>query len=202
MAVETSQSAPVTTKLSYEEFLHWPGENQHVEWVDGGVVEMSPVSARYQLIFVFLIKLLDDFVQERNLGRILADPFQMKTGPELPGRAPDIIFVANESMDRLKDTYLDGPADLVVEIISPGSRGVDRGAKFYEYESGGVREYWLIDPERKVAEFYLRDESGIFRLIDERDAFHSSVLNGLSFDVAVLWQEPLPSARKILEQLQ
>lgn len=56
-------------------------------------------------------------------------------------------FVASEHLDRLKETYLDGPADLVVGIVSPDSVGRDRGEKFYEYAQGGVPEYWLIDPQ-------------------------------------------------------
>ncbi|MEJ7756097.1 MAG: Uma2 family endonuclease [Nocardioidaceae bacterium] len=51
-------------------------------------------------------------------------------------------------------TYLDGAADLAIEIISPESIGRDRGEKFVEYEAAGIREYWLIDPERRQAEFY------------------------------------------------
>ena len=78
----------------------------------------------------------------------------MKIGPDLPGREPDILFIAREHLDRFRDTYLDGPADLVVEIISRDSRARDRGDKFYEYEQGGVREYWLLDYLRRQAEFY------------------------------------------------
>ena len=54
----------------------------------------------------------------------------------------------------MQATYLDGPADVVVEIISPESRLRDRGEKFAEYEMGGVREYWLIDSERHEADWY------------------------------------------------
>ena len=45
----------------------------------------------------------------------------MKTGPDLPGRAPDILFTSNARIKRLKKSHLDGPADLAVEIISPGA---------------------------------------------------------------------------------
>ncbi len=61
----------------------------------------------------------------------------MKTGSERPSRLPDIIFVAKENLSRVKENHLDGPADLVVEIISTESRSHDRGEKFYEYEQGG-----------------------------------------------------------------
>jgi len=135
-------------------------------------------------------------------GRVLYEPFQMKTGPELPGRSPDLFFVSNENLGRLKRLYLKGPADLVVEIISPGSRAVDRGEKFYEYEQGGVPEFWLIDPQRKQAEFYQRGQDGVYRLVppDSDGLYHSQVLKGLWLKVDWLWQEPLPSVRNVLKE--
>jgi Uma2 family endonuclease len=127
----------------------------------------------------------------------------MKTGPKLPGRAPDILFVAKKNLRRLKKTYLEGPADLVVEIISPGSRGVDRGDKLYEYEKGGVREYWLIDPERRKAEFYIRSRDGSFELAPIDDGiFRSTVLKGLWLRVEWLWQRPEPPVFDALKELE
>ncbi|HIE27934.1 TPA: Uma2 family endonuclease [Candidatus Poribacteria bacterium] len=181
-------------KMTYEEFLAWLDEDIHAEWVNGEVVFMSPISGEHQDVGGFLLALIWHFVEAHQLGVIRYDPFQMKTGPDLPGRAPDILFVANENLSRLKRTHLEGPADLVVEIISPDSRGRDRGDKFYEYEQGGVREYWLIDPLRKQAEFYRLGEDGIYRFVPIGDdgIFRSSVLEGLWLKVDWLWQTPLP----------
>ncbi len=151
------------TKLSYEEFLEWTGEDQHVEWVAGEVVPMSPISDRHQQIGAYLLTLIQLYANMRRLGEVRYEPFQMKTGPNLPGRSPDILFVAETNRARLKKTFLDGPADLAVEIISPESRARDRGDKFYEYEQGGVPEYWLIDPVREQSEFYQLEPNGIYR---------------------------------------
>ena len=59
--------------------------------------------------------------------------------------------MATEHLDRLTDSHLSGPADLVVEIVSPDSLGRDRGDKFAEYEAASIPEYWLIDPVRQQA---------------------------------------------------
>lgn len=133
-------------KMTYEEFLAWADEDTWAEWVNGEVVVMAPASNRHQMLVGFLLNLIQHFAEAHALGRVLCAPFQMKTGPDLPGREPDILFIARERLDRIQYSYLDGPADLVVEIISPDSRARDRGEKFYEYEQGGVREYWLLDP--------------------------------------------------------
>jgi Uma2 family endonuclease len=189
-------------QMTYEAFLDWDGENQHVEWVDGQMVPMSPVSKKHTDVGGFLLGLLKFFVEARDLGVVLYDPFQMKTGPDLPGRAPDVLFVATANLARLHETYLEGPGDLVVEIISPGSRAVDRGEKFYEYEQGGVPEYWLIDPQRQRAEFYQRGEAGIYHLaaLDGEGCYHSRVLSGLWLKVDWLWQHPLPSLLTVLKE--
>jgi Uma2 family endonuclease len=152
---ERSLTSP-PAKMTYEEFLAWADEDTWAEWVDGEVMILMSASEEHQDLADFLTALLRLFTEAHQLGIVRSAPFQMKTGPDLPGREPDIIFVAREHLDRLKHTHLDGPADLVVEIVSPESRARDRGTKFYEYEQGGIREYWLLDPLRRQAEFYGR----------------------------------------------
>jgi Uma2 family endonuclease len=178
-------------KMTYEQFLEWDFENPHVEWVNGEVVVMSPVSGEHQFVRGFLYTLFWHFIEESDLGVLLDDPFQMKTGPDLPGRAPDIQFLAKKNLGRLKKNHLQGPADLIVEVMSPGSRGTDRGDKFYEYEKGGVKEYWLIDPERKRAEFYRLGRDKQYHLMPTEDGvFRSAVLKGFWLRVEWLWQRP------------
>jgi Uma2 family endonuclease len=126
----------------------------------------------------------------------------MKTGDDLPGRLPDIFFVSNENLHRVKDNRLEGPADLTIDIISPESRSRDRGEKFYEYEQGGVREYWLLDPLRKRAEFYQLGEDDLYRPVnaDSNGVYHSAVLEGLWMKVDWLWQQPLPTTLSVIKE--
>lgn len=153
-------------KMTYEEFLARADEDTWAEWVDGEILVLMSASEEHQDLADFLTALLRFFTEAHQSGTVRSAPFQMKTGPDLPGREPDILFVAREHLDRLKHVYLDGPADLVVEIVSPESRSRDRGTKFYEYEQGGVREYWLLDPVRRQAEFYGLGTDGIYRLLE------------------------------------
>ena len=197
----TLMQAQPATKVSYEEFLERIDENQHVEWVDGEVIEMSPISNRHQDVAGFLISALRIYAEARQLGEVRSEPYQMKPALSLPGRAPDVFFVATAHLDRLRSTYLEGPADLVVEIISPESRARDRGDKFFEYEQGGVPEYWLVDPIREQAEFYQLDPGGIYRLaaLDAQGRYDSVVLSGLWLQVSWLWQTPLPPLLSVLK---
>jgi Uma2 family endonuclease len=188
--------------MTYEEFLEWPGDNHHVEWVNGKIVSMIPVTEPHESIRGFLFTLFRLFSESHQLGKVYSEPFQMKTAPNLPSRAPDIFFVANANAGEIHRLHLKGPADLVVEIISPGSRATDRGDKFYEYEQGGVPGYWLIDPECRQAEFYLRGEDGIYRLdsIGQDGVFRSKLLPGLWIKVDWLWQTLPPPVLDVLRE--
>ena len=189
-------------RMTYRQFLQHAWENPHVEWVEGVTVMMAPIGDAHNVVTNFLICVLNLHVTKHDLGTIRTDPYQMKTGPKLPGRAPDILFVAKKNLHRLRKTYVAGPADLVVEVISPGSRGVDRGDKLFEYERGGVPEYWLLDPERKKAEFYLRAKDGSYALAETPDGvFKSRTMKGLWLRVDWLWQRPEPPTLRALKEL-
>lgn len=191
-------------KLTYEEFLAWVPEGTHAEWVDGEVLYMSPVSKIHQRLVLFLSTLMETFAEVRKLGIVLTAPFQMKISPESPGREPDLVFIATEHLARLKENRLDGPADLVVEIISPESGPRDRGDKFYEYESGGVPEYWLLDPGRQHAEVYVLDAQGRYRTVFQgrTGRLESAALKGFWVEAEWLWQDPLPSVLDALRELK
>jgi Uma2 family endonuclease len=193
---------PTGLRMTYEEFLDWLEDGVHAEWVNGEVVMMAPVGRAHVQLHLFLLRLMGEYLEHRPLGELSFDPFNMKTGPSLPGRAPDILFVAKKNLRRLKATHLRGPADLVIEIISPGTAAIDRGKKFYEYEEGGVGEYWILDPFRKRAEFYQRDASGTFDMIapDEQGVYTSRAIKGLWVDVRWFWRSPFPTLRSIRKQ--
>ena len=190
-------------KMSYEEFLDWCDEDTLAEWVDGEVIIMSPASYSHQTIEDFLTRILGIYVEQHALGQIISAPFQMKTGTRLPGREPDLIFIAEEHRDRIKKTYIDGPADLAVEIVSPESRQRDRVDKLTEYEQGGVREYWILDPAEQQVDFYVLSENGRYenRQPDINGIYYSTVITGFWCKISWLWQEPLPTTLHALREL-
>ncbi len=135
---------------------------------------------------------MQHWAEAYDWGVVRTEPFLIKLPKPLPARAPDIIFIAKENFHRIVTNFFDGVPDIVVEIISPDSRARDRGEKFYECEQAGVKEYWLIDPDRKQAEFYRLGEDGIFRIVNvsEGEVFRSEVLKGFWLKVEWLWQVP------------
>ena len=200
-----SERQPPPGPLTFEEFLAWCDEDSFAEWVDGQVVLLMPLSDRDQRILVFLITVLNLWIEAKQLGRLYADGFLMRLPPPVRrSRVPDLLFVAEAHRARCRSTYVDGPADLAVEIVSLDSLARDRGDKYVEYEQAGVLEYWLLDPIREQAEFYELGEDGRYRLVHggHTGVYRSRVLAGFPLAVEWLWQDPAPSSMAILRQLE
>jgi Uma2 family endonuclease len=128
-------------------------------------------------------------------------PFELKIHPESNSREPDLMFLANEHLDRLTYDRVSGAPDLIVEIVSGDSVSRDRVTKFDEYEAGGVPEYWILDnrPGRRRAQFYQLDERGEYRLmpIGADGIYRSRALPGFWLKVEWLWDEQPDELRAI-----
>ncbi|MGI9056122.1 MAG: Uma2 family endonuclease [Pyrinomonadaceae bacterium] len=203
--ITTTASAPPTLPrdtTSYRKFLEWNGEEGWFEWVDGEVIKMSNPSLRHQDLSDFLTAILRFFIEAKNYGKVISAPFQIKFDFRPSGRQPDIMFVSNENLHRLEKQYVDGKADLIVEIVSPESLARDTQEKFLEYEMAGIGEYWLIDPNTRTAIFYGFDDTGKYKMlpISADGVFESRVIENLWIDTNWLWQETLPNLMDILKE--
>jgi len=160
-AAETADTERLT--MTYEEFQDWYTEGRRGEWVDGEVIRFMAPKTVHQEISGFLSTLIRYFVDVRGLGRLLAQP-EMRLRDGGSCREPDLVFVAVENAARITTNGIDGPGDLVIEIISEDSVRRDRKQKFEEYADAGVREYWVIDPRplRQSVLTYVLNDEGLF----------------------------------------
>jgi len=119
-------------------------------------------------------------------------------------REPDVQVILKSNPGELKRTYMNGPADVCIEIVSLESGQRDHGAKFEEYEQGGVGEYWIVDPLHRECRFYALDEAGRYahRIEDAEGIYRSPRLPGLALHVPTLWNETLPTVPDVLQSLQ
>ena len=72
---------------------------------------------------------------------------------------PDLVFVARGHETVLTDRGIEGPPDLVVEVVSPSTEARDRGLKLERYRHFGVGEYWIVDADRGTVDVWRRDAS-------------------------------------------
>ncbi|MCS7299971.1 MAG: Uma2 family endonuclease [Fimbriimonadales bacterium] len=193
--VSTETRLPPSGKVSFEAFQEWLDEDTHAEWVDGEVVLKMPVSVQHQQTNNYLHLLVSAWLARYQKGEAFQPPllvrFTLPDGQQI-AREPDIVVVLNGNSGVFTEQYFDGALDLVVEVVSPTRRGVDRHTKFAEYEAAGVPEYWVIEPERRYAEFFQRDESGLYRAAfsGSEGVYRSRVLEGFWLELRWLWERP------------
>ena len=191
-----------TFTMTYDEWRTFVAESAHSEWANGEVIVFMSPKEKHQLVLQFLSVLIGNFVALFSLGAILFAPYEMRAVPGGSASEPDLLFIASEHLDRVTENGLAGPADLLIEIISPESRARDRSDKFYEYQDAGVPEYWLFDPRsgRERSDFYQLNAQGQYVAVlpDADGRCHSAVLPGFWLDPNWLWQETLPSPLGLL----
>lgn len=189
--------------VSWDEFHDGWDREHRTEWVNGEIIEVSPENIRHHLLAAFLFDLVRFIVRREDGGYVFMANVLMRLQSRPSGRVPDILFVAKAHLDRLAETYVNGPADLVVEVVSPESQGRDRQEKLAEYEAAGIPEYWIVDEASKEALFYVLDADGRYRLsvIDASGIYTSTVLPGLRVRTDWLWRWPLPDLEEALADL-
>lgn len=187
-----AKTKPVRKRMSYEAFREWVDEDTHAEWVDGEAVFFMPAKDAHQNTLELLYELLALFVRLFNLGKVRVAPFEMKLRQGRSYREPDILFISEESRERLTEERLEGPADLVIEVISDDSVRRDREDKFKEYQEAGIREYWIVDPRpgKQRADFYRLNAGGQYELVatEDDERVESAVLPGFWLRPSWLWQ--------------
>src|SRR5690606_15496677 len=102
---------------------------------------------------------------------------------------PDIIFIANDNRRIIRDGYVFGAPDLLVEILSESTGRKDKTVKKEMYEKFGVKEYWLVDPHYRTVDLFVL-EDGKYRLLTtmtDEDVLHSPLFSCMSIDLSQIF---------------
>jgi Uma2 family endonuclease len=190
----------VAQDVSEEEyFINYEGS---YEWIAGAVIEMPPLTERNYNLQDYLADMFKAYFSLRPIGLIREDPFTMRL-PDISNRQPDIQVILGDKQKNLEKTFMDGAANIAIEIVSDATAAIDRGVKFKEYQKGGVLEYWIIDPEAKEALFYRLNEEGKYIAQKvENDTYKTNQLPDLVLHVPSLWEEKLPNMLQVLEAVK
>jgi Uma2 family endonuclease len=192
----------VARDVTYEDYLSGKF-GRHTEWIQGVVIAMSPVTPEHSDLNQFLELFFKTYLDLTTGGKVYRDPMTMKPAPDLPTRQPDIQVLLHNRFQFIQKAQISGPANLVVEVVSPESVKRDRGTKFDEYEKGGVDEYWIVDRLRKEALFYVLNTDGVYQSRLPVDGIYTStVLPKLKLRVDLLWQDTLPTVLETVKMVQ
>jgi Uma2 family endonuclease len=175
----------------------------YCEWVNGVVIKMSPASLRHNEIIAYIYMLLKEYFASCRTGRVVLPPFVMRLS-DMERREPDLLVVLKTNPYEMTGTEVQGPADICIEVVSPESIERDRGEKFAQYERYGVREYWLLDPLRNEALFYVLNVEGTYepQSLDENGNYRTNMLPAFALHVPTLWLDEMPSPGEVSKAIQ
>ena len=191
--LELRDAAALPRRWTYEQTVaELPESNRLVELWDGQLVMSPTPSLAHQRIVLRFARQLEDWTEPRGLGIVFIAPLDMVLSPHRVTQ-PDVGFVSS-ARTHIIQRVLQGPADLVAEVISLGGRNRDRIEKRDLYEQHGVQEYWIIDPESQSTEVLFLEPTGYRSLgrFAAPEQATSKLLSGFRVSVDTLFRS-IPS---------
>lgn len=170
-----------------EDLEHLPDDGKRYELFDGELIVSPAPILKHQLTssqcHIFLAG-----AQLAGWGVVLAAPTEVRFNQHRVVQ-PDLLFIARDRLQIIGEKAIQGAPDLVVEILSPGSRKADLGWKLTLYAQGGVPFYWVLDPVARTVRVY-RLEQGAYIAEPLLRAGHTlacPLFPGITTDVARLF---------------
>lgn len=181
---------PIRAPLTYDDYLLLPEDGSRYELIEGELLMTPAPLISHQRLSIRLSNRIGPFVERQNLGELFAAPTDVYLS-HVNVVQPDLLFIAKEHSDRIVRACIHGAPDLVIEILSEGTRRRDEVTKLRLYAQFDVREYWVFDPFREGARVY-RLKDGVYEQAanlsaEGGDRLTSPLLPGLELDLADLF---------------
>lgn len=156
--------------ITLEQYEALP-EEKRVEVFDGIIYDMTSPSQVHQEISMELSNIIYNYIKvKKGSCRTFSAPFDVKLSDNpLTIVQPDIMVVCDK--DKLDGKRCNGAPDFIIEITSPGNSADDYIRKLYYYKNYGVREYWIVDPHRKIVTVNYFDED----ILNVQYSFNSTI---------------------------
>ena len=184
--------APV--KLTYDDLMLFPDDGKRHEIIDGVHYVTPSPNTKHQVVAGNLHLALGSYLKAQPIGVVFFAPFDVLFS-QFDVVEPDLLYISRARRDVLTDKNVQGAPDLVVEILSPGTRKRDTTLKGTLYERGGVQEYWVVDPRLDRIRVFRRTDdvfvSAAELLAERGDALTSPLFPGLSVPLAEIFAPAL-----------
>jgi len=145
-------------RFTYNDYLLLP-EDKRYEILDGELYMVPAPNIKHQRVSRELEAVLLQHTKQNSLGEVFYAPCDVILSEENVLQ-PDILFVRKERLGIIREANLQGPPDIVIEILSERTRSKDLEVKKKIYAQFGVPEYWIVDPEADTAEVLVWSELG------------------------------------------
>ena len=143
-------SQPERIVLTYQDLQDLPEDRNRYEIYEGELEISGPPTPRHQAVLGQLLILLNGHVSAHGLGEVFPSPLDVKLS-DISVVEPDLVYVAKARQEIIGERFIEGPPDLVIEVLSPSTASRDRRAKRGLYARHGVPHYWLFDLEEQSA---------------------------------------------------
>ena len=140
-------------RLTVEDYRKLPEDDWRYQLIDGEIVIVPALNFFHQRILMNLLRILDQYVEERQLGQVLCAPLDVYLDDNNVYQ-PDVLFISHDRVSIIRDDGLHGAPDFVLEVLSPHTARYDLNAKRAGYARSGVREFWLVYPEAKRVDVF------------------------------------------------
>jgi len=148
---------------SYADLATLPDDGTRYEIIDGELYEMPAPTSAHAVAIIELISLLLPLVKRLG-GRLLTAPLDVFFAGADPVQ-PDLVVFFPDGRARLVRRGVEGPPDLLIEVLSPSNRAHDQVRKRALYAGAGVREYWIVDPDAASIEIIGADGETVQRVV-------------------------------------
>ena len=192
----------VVPNVSFEDYLDTYAENAY-EWV-GGTAYKTNINIRHYNVNDYLRSLLQAYFSLRPVGQVLGRPFLMILSDSSERCfEPDLMVMLDENT-ALTETGIIGPCNICIEVVYNETIALDHEYKLMEYESGGVTEYWIIDPTHNECRFHRLNAQQKYEAVseDQNVIYTTPQLPRLQLHVPTLWCEELPSILEAVESVR
>lgn len=182
-----AQTKPVPGTWTHEDLLALPDDGNRYEIIEGELYEMPSPNWNHMVIIANLMLLLGPLVRALG-GQIGAAPVDVFFTGADPVE-PDVLVILPGSRATGGGRGVEGPPDLLIEVLSPSNRAHDVLTKRALYARGGVREYWIVDPASYTIDVLSLHGDAFHRLqLASREAMVvSPVLGGAAFAVSEIF---------------
>jgi Uma2 family endonuclease len=176
-------------RYTYADYLEWEYSERY-QLINGKAFMMASPSVAHQELLVELLTQFNVFLRGKPC-QVFVAPLDVRLFPEEDNSddtvvQPDLLVVCDR--DKLGKGSVNGPPDLVMEIISPSNSYRELFLKFQYYLEAGVREYWVIDSEEKKVQVYIYENGHYLGTVYKENAQISvTVLPGLNIALDSLW---------------
>jgi Uma2 family endonuclease len=155
-------SRPHHVKFTYEDYLLFPEDGKRHELIDGEHFMTPAPNTKHQEISRNLLLVIGIFLENHPIGKIFDAPYDVLLS-DLDVVQPDLLFISSGRSSIITEKNVQGPPDLVIEILSDSTRKTDEVIKRKLYERNGIPEYWIVDPELETVKIYRMSDQGYAR---------------------------------------